>query len=220
MSRALGELPAPVPHEQLRARMAALHGTEDALLEDVRFPKLLRQANDAEVADVRMLDETHFEVSPHRTDMALMSRPAPTAAPNGESAADGTTPVLTPATRPAAALRFRGGTQRGGARPGGVVPMVGVVAIPGATSAPTAPVAAAPVADAPAAKPVKGAKPANATKPVKEAKPAKARKPVKESKPTKAPAPKAAKAEPKAAKAPVKKTAEKKPAAKKAAKKK
>ncbi|MDX2260752.1 MAG: NYN domain-containing protein, partial [Gemmatimonadales bacterium] len=207
MSRALGELPAPVPHEQLRARMAALHGTEDVLLEDARFPKLLRQANDAEVADVRMLDETHFEVSPHRTDVALMSRPAPTAPANGEPAADGSTPVLAPATRPAAALRFRGGTQRGGsARPGGTVAMVGVVAIPGVTPAPAAPAVAA-----------SSTEPVKAAKPAKEPKASKAAKPVKAAKPAKAPKAAAKKAAPaaKAGKVPAQKAAAKKAAAKK-----
>ena len=64
LTRALGELPVPVGHEQLRARMAALHGREDQLLEPSRFTRLLRQANDAEVADVRKVGEDTYEVAP------------------------------------------------------------------------------------------------------------------------------------------------------------
>ena len=41
LSRALGELPAPVPHETLRARMAALHGKEDALLDPIAIRQVV-----------------------------------------------------------------------------------------------------------------------------------------------------------------------------------
>ena len=44
--------------------MAALHGREDALLDAARFQRLLRQANDAEVADVRKVGDDEYEVSP------------------------------------------------------------------------------------------------------------------------------------------------------------
>ncbi len=97
MSRALGELPAPVPHETLRGRMAALHGREDPLLEPENFGRLLRQANDAEVADVRMIDNDHFEVSPHKADLALQLRAAPTAiVGRWYRLGDGDTDLLTP----------------------------------------------------------------------------------------------------------------------------
>jgi uncharacterized protein (TIGR00288 family) len=115
VSRALGELPAPVPHETLRARMAALHGREDPLLEPGTFVRLLRQVNDAEVADVRMIDDEHFEVSPHKTDLALSLRPLP-----GMGVAGETGPA-----RPATTLRYRSGSQP--TRRGGEVPMVGIV---------------------------------------------------------------------------------------------
>jgi hypothetical protein len=48
--------------------MVALHGRDDQLLEQGRFVRLLRQANDAEMADVRKLSDTEYEVSPHRLD--------------------------------------------------------------------------------------------------------------------------------------------------------
>jgi uncharacterized protein (TIGR00288 family) len=78
MTDALTELGATVPHETLRLRMASLHGRDDALLEPARFLRLLRQANDAEVADVRRLSDDEYEVSPPRG--------APRAAPVAPSA--------------------------------------------------------------------------------------------------------------------------------------
>jgi len=117
LTRALGELPAPVAHEVLRARMAALHGQEDPLLSPERFDKLLRQANDAEIADVRMVAENEYEISPHKADLALQVRPV---AETG-GAAEGSTP----AARPAAALRFRGGSRSSQRLP--EIPMVGVI---------------------------------------------------------------------------------------------
>ncbi len=134
LSRALGELPTPAGHETLRARMAALHGKEDPLLDPVRFPRLLRQANDAEVADVRVLGDDQYEVSPHKTDLSIQRRPAATPA---EPLADGT--VAPAAARAPAALRFRSGA-RAGSRLSDV-PMVGVVSLdmPSGTSASVTP---------------------------------------------------------------------------------
>ena len=120
LSRALGELPAPVPHETLRARMAALHGKEDGLLEPSRFARLLRQANDAEIADVRMVADNQYEISPHKADLAFKMQ----ARQPMEGGAVGESPAI-PAIRPAVALRFRGGS-RGGTRPA-ELQMVGVV---------------------------------------------------------------------------------------------
>jgi len=134
MAQALAELPNPVPHETLRARMAALHGREDALLEAARFARLLRQANDAEVADVRKVGEDDYEVSVHPTDiMVPRQRPAapspersaaPLAAPEGNGAASAPPAAMAP---PAAAVRFRRGTRLGTHKP--EIPMVGVVVV-------------------------------------------------------------------------------------------
>jgi uncharacterized protein (TIGR00288 family) len=66
MSEALSEFRAPVGHEALRLRMVAMHGREDPLLEAARFPRLLRQANDAEVADVRKVGDDDYEISSQR----------------------------------------------------------------------------------------------------------------------------------------------------------
>ena len=124
MSRALAELPAPVNGEALRARMAALHGKEDPLLEPERFGRLLRQANDAEIADVRKVDEKTYEITPHRALQPFGTSPAPQPAAvaesgNGNDAEPGQVPGRS------AALRFRRGS-RSMARPP-ELPLVGVV---------------------------------------------------------------------------------------------
>jgi uncharacterized protein (TIGR00288 family) len=80
MSLALTELRPPVSEEALRLRMVAMHGREDPLLDAARFGRLLRQANDAEVADVRQVGENEHEVSPHPRAPALPPRPAPASA--------------------------------------------------------------------------------------------------------------------------------------------
>jgi uncharacterized protein (TIGR00288 family) len=83
LQRAMAELRAPVAHDKLRARMVALLGREDPLLDVSRFGRLLRQANDAEVADVRKTGEDRFEVSPHRSQR-LAKAAAAAAAPASE----------------------------------------------------------------------------------------------------------------------------------------
>jgi uncharacterized protein (TIGR00288 family) len=134
MTQALAELRAPVPHETLRLRMVAMHGREDPLLDAARFQRLLRQANDAEAADVRKVGEDEYEVSPHRSALtpapgvaaaassAAASAPAEEA-PSADSAAD-------PATRENGqrlGLRFRRGSR--GPMRAGEIPLIGVVQI-------------------------------------------------------------------------------------------
>lgn len=197
LSRALGELPTPVGHEALRARMAALHATEDVLLDAARFGKLLRQANDAEIADVRLVGEDAYEVSPHKTDLAMQVR-APV-----EPGAAGETIIP---TRPAGALRFRSGTVTG--RPVSSLPMVGVVNLGGTAPTAEAPVTTpAPEAPAPKAPASKAAAPkAKAAK--KAAKPARpATKATAKAAATKAAPSATKKAAPKKAAAPAKQTA-------------
>jgi len=200
LNRALGELPTPAGHEVLRARMAALHGTEDVLLEVPRFFKLLRQANDAEIADVRLLGDDQYEVTPHRTEMGMQRRATPEATTT--TAADGTV-----TTTPAAAIRFRGGVRA--AAGASSVPMVGVINL--------SPVGVVTL-DAPAVTPsvAPTAKPAKSAAAAKPAKPAKAAKPTAKA----APAPKAAKVAKAAAKPVAKPAAKAKAAVKKAAVKK
>ncbi len=128
MARALGELPAPVSGDTLRARMAALHGKEDSLLEPARFARLLRQANDAEVADVRKVGEDSYEITPHRSHSPSGSAAPVPGRPSGEATADnGKGPAAASASSPSrtAALRFRRGS-RSTLRPA-ELPLVGVV---------------------------------------------------------------------------------------------
>jgi hypothetical protein len=137
MSQALSEFRAAVGQEALRLRMVAMHGREDPLLEASRFPRLLRQANDAEVADVRKLGDDDYEIAAQRTSSrGQMQLPAPREeAPPSPPAGD--TGSETPSTREPAAgsrdngqrfgVRFRRGS-RGPLR-AGEIPLIGVVQI-------------------------------------------------------------------------------------------
>jgi uncharacterized protein (TIGR00288 family) len=139
MTQALTELRGPVGQDALRLRMSALHGREDPLLDPARFPRLLRQANDAEIADVRKVGEDDYEISARRGAMPPPPPAAPTppalpveAAPAPEAAAAAAEgePV---GSEPAGAgrdslrfgVRFRRGS-RGGLRTA-EYPLVGVV---------------------------------------------------------------------------------------------
>ncbi len=157
MSEALLELGGSATDDQLRARMAALHGREDPLLESPRFARLLRQANDAEVADVRKVGDDAYEISLSRRQGGPAA-PAPAAArpaaQNGAAAAPAAESSAAAVARPG--IRFRRGS-RAPSRPG-EMSLVGVVSMdapaePGA--APAAPEASAPTAagGAPAAEP-------------------------------------------------------------------
>jgi uncharacterized protein (TIGR00288 family) len=138
MSQALSEFRAPVGHEALRLRMVAMHGREDPLLDAARFARLLRQANDAEVADVRKLGDDDYEISSQR----LPTRPSTQlAAPREESvpstASDDAVIEATPAPEVVPpvgrengqrfGVRFRRGS-RAPLRPG-EIPLIGVVQI-------------------------------------------------------------------------------------------
>jgi hypothetical protein len=167
MSQALAELRGPVSQEALRLRMAALHGRDDALLDPTRFPRLLRQANDAEIADVRKVGEDDYEISAHRT-AALISPSAP-AAPRSETPAPAEAGAPEPSGAPAEAaeadtaaaasagrdngsrfgVRFRRGS-RGSSRPG-EIPLIGVVQIEAAPEEPQPTAEAAPEPEAEAA---------------------------------------------------------------------
>ena len=81
LARALSELPSPVGSELVRARMAALHGKEDPLLEAERFPRFLRQAHDAEIAEVRKVGETEYEITRRAAPVLGEFVPSPRAFP-------------------------------------------------------------------------------------------------------------------------------------------
>jgi uncharacterized protein (TIGR00288 family) len=152
MTQALNELRGgPVGTEALRARMAALHGRDDALLDQGRFVRLLRQANDAEVADVRKVGEDAYEISLHRRDdpRARVGTPArPEAAAAAVTPASGEPAGEPQAQRAAAADESRSNGQplglrwrRGSRAPSRLseIPLVGVVSIDAAPAAEAAP---------------------------------------------------------------------------------
>ncbi len=147
MSQALLEFRTPVGHEQLRLRMVAMNGRADPLLEAARFARLLRQANDAEVADVRKVGDDEYEIAAHRTAALIggsppvppaPAAPSPVAEASDESVDRALEAASTASTvaEPAGAgrdngvrlgLRFRRGS-RGPLRPG-EIPLIGVVQV-------------------------------------------------------------------------------------------
>jgi uncharacterized protein (TIGR00288 family) len=138
MSEALSEFRAPVGHEALRLRMVAMHGREDPLLDSARFPRLLRQANDAEVADVRKVGDDDYEITSQRLPSRPMAQlqpvreePVPAAGPEDavlETAAPAeASPPSTRENGQRFGVRFRRGS-RGPLR-AGEIPLIGVVQI-------------------------------------------------------------------------------------------
>jgi hypothetical protein len=134
--------------------MVAMHGREDPLLDAGRFPRLLRQANDAEVADVRKIGDDEYEVSPHRTGalppITAPLAPASATQPGASEEAELAEAAAGPGSRENGqrlGLRFR----RGSRAPlrGGEIPLIGVVEVE--TPAPAEPAAVAVAEDEPAA---------------------------------------------------------------------
>ena len=131
MSQALSEFRSPVGQEALRLRMVAMHGREDALLDAGRFPRLLRQANDAEVADVRKVGDDDYEISAQGGSTRAAPPAAPAeelqpAAPTSETTQDAGTPGQRENGQ-RFGVRFRRGS-RAPSR-GGEIPLIGVVRI-------------------------------------------------------------------------------------------
>ena len=198
MREALAQLGAAVGHEALRLRMAAIHGKDDAMLTAEKFARLLRQANDAEVADVRKIGEDEYEVTLHPTEDPRARagfahrQAAPAALSNGgepETASGGDSDAA-PVVR--YGVRSRPGT-RPGTRPSGLQ-LVGVVSLDD-----VAPAAAPAEAVAPVKKGRSGAKKAEKAAPApkseKVAKAAAKEAPVSAPKPRRPPAKAAKKAE-------------------------
>ncbi len=108
-----------------------MHGREDPLLEAARFPRLLRQANDAEVADVRKVGDDDYEIAPQRQP-ARPTMPAPRDEPLESTAGAEPTPAE-PTTTGARengqrlGLRFRRGSRS--SMRAGEIPLIGVVSI-------------------------------------------------------------------------------------------
>jgi uncharacterized protein (TIGR00288 family) len=132
MAQALSEFRSPVGQEALRLRMVAMNGREDPLLDAARFQRLLRQANDAEVADVRKVGDDDYEIALQR-NASRPSLPAPpreeaqAAAPSGEPAASEPISSGTRENGQRLGLRFRRGSR--GPMRAADIPLVGVVRI-------------------------------------------------------------------------------------------
>ncbi len=132
LRQALEEMDLPAPSAALRLRMATLHGREDQLLEEGRFQRLLRQAHDAHVAEVRKLEDGSYEVN--RIDGVVRG-----VSPSARTA-ESEPPAESPAKAPEqpetdereqpngrrAGLRFRRGSRTPARKE--QIPMVGVVA--------------------------------------------------------------------------------------------
>ena len=132
MAQALSEFRSPVGQEALRLRMVAMNGREDPLLDAARFQRLLRQANDAEVADVRKVGDDDYEIALQRTSSRHMLPLPPREEPQetvvgGEPAAAEPAPTGARENGQRLGLRFRRGS-RGPLRAGDI-PLVGVVRI-------------------------------------------------------------------------------------------
>jgi uncharacterized protein (TIGR00288 family) len=136
MGQALSEFRSPVGQEALRLRMVAMHGREDPLLDIARFPRLLRQANDAEVAEVRKVGDDDYEISAQRTATRPSLPPVPqpeaaTPVPPAENVADLGGSAANRENGQRLGVRFRRGS-RGVVRPG-EIPLIGMVRIDPAT---------------------------------------------------------------------------------------
>jgi hypothetical protein len=180
MREALAQLGSSVGHEALRLRMAAVHGKDDAMLTAEKFPRLLRQANDAEVADVRKIGEDEFEVSLHPTEDPraragagyTRRQHAPPPPTNGAEPEPAVSTGNEAPPAPRYGVRSRPGTRPTG-RPSGLQ-LIGVVSLDDEAPAPAAVEAAAPARKGrvAVAKPAKAEKPVKAARTVKAAKPA------------------------------------------------
>jgi uncharacterized protein (TIGR00288 family) len=131
LRQTLSELPSPSGGEAVRNRMSALYGKTDPLLELERFHRFLRQAHDAEVADVRLIGENEYEVSTRpgfrydRPSPAPRQAPEPVTTASSQAAPAAEAPAEPAANGKRAGIRFRRGSRGVMAR--AEVPMVGVV---------------------------------------------------------------------------------------------
>ncbi|MEO8140792.1 MAG: NYN domain-containing protein, partial [Gemmatimonadota bacterium] len=129
MRSALAELPSPAGHEALRNRMAALFGRQDPMLDAERFPRLLRQAHDAEIADVRKVGDEEFEVVARGVEPAApqLSLAMPSAGEPGNGAGPLPPGASSDASAARGGIRFRRGSRPAAAPP--AIAMVGVVSL-------------------------------------------------------------------------------------------
>ncbi|MGI8817889.1 MAG: NYN domain-containing protein [Gemmatimonadales bacterium] len=132
MAQALSEFRSPVGQEALRLRMVAMNGREDPLLDAARFQRLLRQANDAEVADVRKVGDDDYEIALQRSSSRQAPPPVPReepqeVGPGGEPATPEPPASATRENGQRLGLRFRRGSR--GPMRAADIPRVGMVSI-------------------------------------------------------------------------------------------
>jgi uncharacterized protein (TIGR00288 family) len=132
MAQALSEFRSPVGQEALRLRMVAMNGREDPLLDAARFQRLLRQANDAEVAEVRKVGDDDYEIALQRTSSRPLLPPTPREEPpetgsGGQASASEPVSLGTRENGQRLGLRFRRGSR--GPMRAADIPLVGVVSI-------------------------------------------------------------------------------------------
>jgi len=131
MRSALTELPSPAGHEALRNRMAALFGRQDVMLDAERFPRLLRQAHDAEIADVRKVGDDEFEVVARGVEPAApqlsLAMPSSSERVADGDASGGASVSSSDASAARGGIRFRRGSRAAAAPP--AIAMVGVVSL-------------------------------------------------------------------------------------------
>jgi hypothetical protein len=139
--------------------MTALHGKEDPMLEATAFPRLLRQAHDAEIADVRKISDEEYEVVGRGMEPGPAS-PARSAEPDRPDADTAVPAAAGEAVAQRGGMRFRRGARIGASA--SVIPMIGVVQLddekPEESKKPRAPrkKATKTTAEDPAAPPKKG----------------------------------------------------------------
>jgi hypothetical protein len=115
-----------VSAEQLRDAMIEIKGGEAGPLEPERFPKLLRQAQDAEIIDLSKVDDGAYAV---KLRLGGGTEPqAEEAAPAAQSSADPAPAVSPAAGVPIRSARFRRGS-KGGRVAAPDIPKIGVVEV-------------------------------------------------------------------------------------------
>ena len=133
----LGGGDAAVPAEALRETMIELKGGEAEPLEAERFPKLLRQAHDAEIIELAKEPDGAYEVRLRGETVPAPSAPAETAAVPEESREPEAEPALhagegfaaaAPTSVPARGARFRRGSRGPRVAPP-EIPKIGVVEV-------------------------------------------------------------------------------------------
>ena len=147
--------------DQLREAMSGMPGTDSEALEPGRFPKLLRQAHDAEIIDLSKEDDGAYAVrlrdaavpAPEPETPAAIERAPTTSEEDVDPPMPASSAPPPPYSQPAAAApgrsaRFRRGS-RGGRPAAPAVPKVGVVEVDPNFRPRVEPAAAAPTGGAP-----------------------------------------------------------------------